>query len=359
MGGSLPLTAQSKRQGGLSLVELMVGVVVGMLTILAIMQAVVFFEGQKRTTTGAANAEENGLLGTFLIERDIRMAGFGLVGTGCTTIRTYNENANPKDFTISGLPVTITQNTPAAGVDRIEVTYSTSAYGSIPATIQQNMPDSSAILRVNNGIGFVQGQLVLISQPPKDCTAVQVSQNGQQTGQANITGPGTQWNLQHNPGGQFTFNPPGGHNIFPAGGYTTGARATNMGSMVTRRYYIQNDNLMMDELVTTGAAAGTFTTQTLVNGIVALRAEYGRDTGTDGYLDVFDNTAPASGDRLVAVRIGLVARVGVFENNMVSPATLPALWSGGPVVNLNSDQRHYRYKSFTTVIPLRNTIWNN
>lgn len=353
-----------REQDGFSLVELMVGIVVGMLTILAIMQTFVFFEGQKRTTTGSANAAENGLLGTFLIERDVKMAGFGLSTTGCATINVYNANAVPTDYSLSGLPITITQNSPVAGTDQVEVVYSSSAFGSIPATIQDPMPDSSAILRVDNGIGFFQGQLMLISQPPKDCTVVQASQDGGQLGMANITGPGTQWNLQHNPGGSFPFNPPGGHNIFPVGGYTTGAKIQNMGNMVHSRYYVQNNNLMVDQMLTSGASAGTYSTQTLVNGIVALRAEYGRDTDGDGDLDTFDNSAPASSDRLVAIRLGLVARVGLYEKDAITQAdgsalTSIAIWPSGPTVSLSSDAQHYRYKTFHTVIPLRNIIWNN
>lgn len=357
------------RQGnaGFSLVELLVGIVVGLLTVLAIVESFAFFEGQKRTSIGGASAEENGLLGSFMIERDARMAGFGLTGIGCTTIKVYNANATPTDFTLSGLSVTITQNTsslkvPATateGTDTVEIVYSSSAFGSIPATLQMPMPDSSAILRVDNGIGFNAGELVLISQPPQDCSVVQASMNGQQVGIANLTGPGTQWNLQHNPGGAYPFNPPGGHNIFPAGGYTTGAKVQNMGNIVNRRYYISNNNLMVDELTTSGPSAGIYTTQTLVNGIVSLKAQYGRDTGTDGFLDVFDNTAPASTEKLVALRIGLLARVGVYEKNVVTPSATVPLWPSGPTATITSDEQHYRYKSFYTTIPLRNTIWNN
>lgn len=356
-----------KTSRGFTLIELLVGIVVGLLTVLAITESFALFEGRKRTSIGGATAEENGLLGSFMIERDARMAGFGLGNTGCTTIKVYNANATPNDFTISGLSITITQNTsslkyPATateGTDTIEIVYSTSPFGSIPAILQMPMPDSSAILRVDNGIGFLEGQLVLISQPPLDCTVVQASQNGQQLGIANLTGPGTQWNLQHNPGGSYPFNPPGGHNIFPAGGYTTGAKVLNMGSMVHRRYYISGNNLMVDEMITAGASAGTYTTQTLVNGIVSLKAQYGRDTGADGYIDTFDNTAPASIDKLVALRFGLLARVGVYEKDVVTGSTTISLWPSGPTATITTDEQHYRYKPFYTTVPLRNTIWNN
>jgi type IV pilus assembly protein PilW len=347
---------RTRRAGGFSIVELMVGMVVGLLAMLVIMESFALFEGQKRTTTSGATAVENGLLGNFMIERDMRMAGFGINNAGCTTIRLYTAGLGL--ITLSGRAVTITQDTPTAGTDQVEVVYSASPFGSIPATVQYAMPTSSAQVRVDNGIGFQQGDLVLISESPKDCSVIQMSQNGQQLGMANLTGPGTQWDLQHNPGGVYVFNPPGGMNIFPVGGYNTGAKASNLGALIYHRYYVQNGNLMVDEMRTSGVGAGTFTTQTLVNGIVALRAEYGRDTGADGVLDVFDTTAPASNSQLVAMRIGLLARSGNYEKDVVSAATVP-LWNGGPTVTLASDDQHYRYKAFSTIVPLRNIIWNN
>lgn len=355
------------RQGnaGFTLVELLVGIVVGLLTVLAIVESFAFFEGQKRTSIGGASAEENGLLASFIIERDVRMAGFGMIGLGCSTINLYSANATPNNITLSSLAVTITQNTssvknPATateGTDTIEILYSSSPYGSIPAVLQVNMANSdpTGALRVDNGIGLSQGQLVLFTQSSQACSVLQLSGNSQQVAAPNVTGPGTQWDLPHVSGGTTPFSPPVGQNIFPAGGYTTGANVMNMGSLVHRRYYISNNNLMVDELT----PAGTYSTQTLVNGIVSMKVQYGRDTGTDGFLDVFDNTAPASTDKLVALRIGLLTRVGVFEKNVATPSTTIPLWPSGPTATISSDEQHYRYKSFYTTIPLRNTIWNN
>src|SRR3989304_8944146 len=76
---------------GFSLVEIIIAVVVGMLGILAIMQVFLVSEGQKRTTTGGADAQENALMGMFTLEREMRIAGLGLVGLGCTPINAYNQ----------------------------------------------------------------------------------------------------------------------------------------------------------------------------------------------------------------------------------------------------------------------------
>ena len=67
---------------------------------------------------------------------------------------------------------------------------------------------------------------------------------------------------------------------------------------------------------------------------------------------------------MLAVRVAVVARSGLYEKEEVSPATI-RLWEDsaaapttiGPVWTLTADDRHYRYKVFQTVVPLRNLIW--
>lgn len=69
--------------------------------------------------------------------------------------------------------------------------------------------------------------------------------------------------------------------------------------------------------------------------------------------------------RVRALRIAIVARSIQYEKEMVSPATL-TLWGevdaanddASPVRALTDEQRHYRYKVYTTIIPIRNLIWS-
>lgn len=338
-------------QTGFSLVEIMVGMVISLLATIVIFQVFAISEGQKRTTTSGSDAQQNGLQSLFMIEREARMAGTGLAAMGCTVINAYDATRTPADFTISGLPVLITQNDPAAGFDSVTVLYSSSSTAAVPTTIKSAMPDSSAILNATYASQVNQNNLMILSEPGKPCSLIQASQNGQKTGQ--------DWNVQHNSGASFNYNPPGGHNIFPAGGYGAGANLWTYGNMVNRRYYVQNNNLMVQDLV-----AGT--TSTLVSGVVALRAQYGRDTGgNDGVADVYDNTALTTNKEAVSVRIAVVARSAQYEKTTVSPASLK-LWpdstsaptTTGPTLALDTTAQHYRYKVYQTIVPLRNVIWN-
>lgn len=345
---------------GFSLVEILVGLAIGMFGILIVLQVFSMHEGQKRSSTSTGDAQSSALVSLTMIEREILSAGFGSSTMQCSTINAYNSNFTPNTFTLSGRPLLIEIDTPAAGSDRITISRGSSALGNVPTTIQNDMPNSSAILRVNYGADFKTGDLVLISQPPQPCSLVQLTQDGQLTGTGNVSPPiGTQWNLQHNP--TSPWNPPGGSNIFPPSGYTTGATVFNMGQIENFRYYVENGNLMYQLL--SGTTTADTTPRVVADNVIAMRARYGRDTNADGYVDAFDTTTPTAAtanQEIVAAQIAIVVRASQLEREMVSPAKiLPWADDNTVEINLSNEQRRYRYRTYSTIVPLRNIIWNN
>ena len=66
------------RQAGLSLVELMVGMMVGLIGIIIISHLYITNEQYKRSTTGSGAAQVNGAIALYSLERDLRMAGYGI-----------------------------------------------------------------------------------------------------------------------------------------------------------------------------------------------------------------------------------------------------------------------------------------
>jgi prepilin-type N-terminal cleavage/methylation domain-containing protein len=60
---------------GFSLVELLVATAITLISLLIIVQVFSVYDGWKRTTTGTAQSQENGLLAAFSIERDLRQCG--------------------------------------------------------------------------------------------------------------------------------------------------------------------------------------------------------------------------------------------------------------------------------------------
>ena len=315
--------------------------------------------------TGGADAHENALIGLVTIERDLRAAGLGLVGLDCAAMNGYSTTLG--NFSFGPLPVTITPNTPVAGTDTVTIVHSTSSFGNIPTTLTGPMATSDAAMTLANGDGFQAGDLIMIWEPTKACSLLQAS--------ADAVNPGGIWTVAHIPGATAPFNPPIGTNIFPAGGYATGARVTNMGPapccqipaapapMVRRDYFIQGTSLMARNRNVVDTVVAPANPAALVEGLIGIRAQYGRDTSGDGFIDVYDTTAPATAAQLVAIRIAVIARSGQLEKTAVSPSTL-TLWQGGTVANggaitLDATAQLYRYKVYQTTIPLRNVIWTN
>jgi type IV pilus assembly protein PilW len=103
--------ACASHQRGVTLIELMVGMVIGMLAILVISQVLLVSEGQKRTTTGGADAQVNGALALYTLQRDIQTAGYGFTSSpaliGCPINARFN-GTTPTGFATTLAPIFIT-----------------------------------------------------------------------------------------------------------------------------------------------------------------------------------------------------------------------------------------------------------
>lgn len=364
--------SQPLNQRGFSLVEVMVGLVVGLITVIVIMQVFAVTEGQKRTTTSGSDAQINGATALYALEREIKQAGYGFSTVsnllfGCTT-RAYNSAASPTDFTFRLAPVLI--NDGGAGSDRIDVLYGRSANLSTPVNFL--LPAAPAAnYQVDNTAGFAVGDFVVAVESPSvspypDCTLAQV------TGVA-----GASSEIIHNPGGS-PHNPPAGYGFSPTFKYSANAVLVNLGNLVATRYDVDGDfNLIADPVL-----LGTPTAATrllLFSNIVNIQAQYGIDNNNDDIVDQWveptgatwgygtGTPTPANIAMIKAIRLALVARSTQLErpnpvcNVTTAAPTIP--WSGGPVpaVNLAAipDWQCYRYKVFQTVIPVRNMIWSD
>jgi type IV pilus assembly protein PilW len=345
---------------GMSLIELLVAAAIGLIASIVIFQVFAVFEGQKRTTTSGGEAQINGTLALFTIERELRQAGYGISDAaflGCA-VQGWNEVTSTA-FIMSFTPAIIAEG--AAGApDSITVMYGNGDL--LPAPVQVNSNSLSAtdnFIKVSNVYGFRPGEVVVLAETGKPCTMAQISAVPPGSGES------SRLSLQSGPylDPYVNTNLPTRYNN-PAGGlgtaYTTSGKVFDLGpSPISKVYWVENGQLMVQAM---GAPAAA-----LYDGIVQLQAQYGKDTTGDGVVDVFNETPPANATEwgaVLAVRIALVARSGLYEKDVVSPATIK-LWEDsaaaptttGPVWTLTADERHYRYKVFQTVVPLRNMIW--
>jgi type IV pilus assembly protein PilW len=111
-----------RRALGLSLVEILVGVAIGLIGIVAIFQAVAVWSKHTSTTSAGGDAQVAGTLALFNIERDLKQAGHGFAKAatavlGCDVAfadsalaRVMNFGLRPVDIAASagGAPDTIT-----------------------------------------------------------------------------------------------------------------------------------------------------------------------------------------------------------------------------------------------------------
>lgn len=365
-----------RANAGFSLVEIMVAMVIGLIGTIVIFQVFAVSEGYKRTTTGGGDAQTNGALALFSIERDARMAGYGINDTsllGCT-VRAYDEGPPVREwpaFQFTMVPIVITDGAGGAP-DTITVMYSASDLTMGPATLTQNMPSPAATFKVNNRYGFIEGDLIIAAEAGLDCTLAQATGIPGTSGQSD--------NVIHNSGNYTNAqgqNVPAKYNKASGLGisYTTNGKLFNLGAgPVTNIYSIINGQLNVQAFLTSA------TPTPIVDGIVQLQAEYGKDDGVnngtvtnaayiadDGIVDRYDTISPAAGDaagwsRIIAIRLAMVARSNLPEkpdpDGVCRITTAAPVWAGGSIIlSADADWQCYRYKVFQTTVPIRNMIW--
>src|SRR5688572_8172380 len=127
----------TKYTRGFSVVEIMVGLVIALLSTIVIFQVFPASEGYKRTTTSGSDAQQNGALALFTVERDVRQAGYGLTASmeflGCNILTWDEQRVPPGDFPLEFIPVRITQGAGTAP-DTITIRFGNSESLAVPAT---------------------------------------------------------------------------------------------------------------------------------------------------------------------------------------------------------------------------------
>ena len=147
-------------QTGFTLVEIMVGLVIGMLVAMVIVQVLSIFEGQKRATTGTADAQTNGSIAVYNIGRELQLAGFPLMPTGITGTADSPLECTTVTYGGTGItsisPVSITNGTS----DTVVIRYGNSQSGGVPATIGALVGN---VVTVSNNFGCAVGDITLVS----------------------------------------------------------------------------------------------------------------------------------------------------------------------------------------------------
>lgn len=219
--------AKLPRARGFTLIELLVGIMVAILASSAIMVSFSVFDNRKRTTQSGSDAQVNGAYALQMMERQIRMGGYGFAGgnsanddtpSGCILSGGFNNwpaatglKTTKLDFAINTAmavppaaalmaPVLIVDdanNQGAGGSDVIRVMYGDSS--SVAPYEPNNMVAGGNTITVNaNGYGVNVGDTVLIhdfktAAPPANvrrCVLRRVSAVDTNTGLLTFAPPG-------------------------------------------------------------------------------------------------------------------------------------------------------------------------
>jgi type IV pilus assembly protein PilW len=359
----------SHRQAGFSLIEILVGLVIGLLVTLVIMQVFSVFEGQKRTTTGAADAQTNGSIGLYFITNELKMAGYGLTPATdnplkCTTL-TFDATGIT-DIT----PVTIIDGGAGAGAsDSLTIRYATSETGGVPSSITGVGVTGANDITVENNLDCHVGDVALMI-------------NGATCNMSNVNGP-TDLAIPPVPSSPPNTTTVTLNSIAGAGAAVVGARLACLGSWVTTVFRV---NPNYDPTVAANAQAAQAYLERSgtpsVSDIVNIQAQYGVSASAGSnqitqWVNASGATwaAPTVTDRnrIKAIHIAVVARNGLREKDIVTNACTtakgtvnkgPCAWDdtnvdAAPKIDLSNDPnwQYYRYRVFETIIPLRNMIW--
>jgi len=345
---------RNSAQHGLTLVELLVGLATGLVVLLVVSQVMQSFEGQKRTSTGGNDSQTNGAVALYLLEQEIRMAGYGLFGPEgayCRNgINIYKDGGvvkNAEPFA----PARIIDG--GDGADSIVLMRSDGVADALPLSIVKGMPQRSSVVTVGSDGGLQEGDLVVLGDRGGNrvCTVMQLSQPPKNTGNG--------VNLVHNSGNGSPYNP---KDPFPVA-YVVGDIAFRYGDGTSfgRRFSVRCDHLVESDPVDVADAAVTCANSTpMVAQVVDLQAEYGVvDGGALTWRSATGDWAALDADetaQIRAIRVGVVTRHPQFEKTAVPAAQAPA-WMGEATTDLIAANPNYRHRVFETVIPLRNVVW--
>jgi type IV pilus assembly protein PilW len=363
-----------RRQRGLSLIELMVAVVLGILLMAGMIQIFVATKVSYMTQAGQAYLHETGRFALEYVGRDVRMAGL----LGCSSrnnipVISYLRPAGFEfDFTVGVRGYEYTGTAPGEtyplpgdfpAVDANAGSWSPA----LPAGVVGSVLNGSDVLVVRSigdapiplvapftsgsqvfaqtVSGIERGDILLVT----DCQQAQIFQaTNVVTASNNIVG------VQTTDGGEFV--PGNSSNINATGPVTRFGPGTEIVRLRTIVYYVglgANGDPALFRMSTarTGLAVG-LQPEELVGGVESMQLLFGVDTTNNFSTDAY---VPASGvtdwNRVVAVRMALLLRTPEEFGTQLDSETYVL---GGTTLNPVEDRRQRRV--FTKTIALRNRM---
>jgi type IV pilus assembly protein PilW len=362
------------RDHGFTIVEVLVGLALSMLSMLIILQLFSISDARKRTTTGAAEAQQTANVSIYQMGRTIRLAGATLTQAnsvwGCP-IQAFRAG-------VQILPAAAAFPAPFAAVNQ---TVRTIPVLILPAAAPDGQSDIIVSIAGNSEIG--QAELQLVGPPKASGLTLQRANGVKAQDLILMTSPGAIANClvaQVDP----TFNATTAPNTLPlgttgtsyntaaglAGGiYNQNSVALHLGAapLFTMFGINANNSLEQYDLLNLAGTA----TSVIAEGVFDMRARYGVvDAAGNGPITwvsptaagwtVADLTAGNAAalaliDRIRAVRVSMVFRSTEPVKDVSPPTEYIMFPETNPItVAIPTANQLFRYQVYDSVIPLRN-----
>lgn len=400
--GRSGLAAPVRRSSrGVTLIELMVSIAIGLFIVIAVASVMVTQEGIRRNATTGSDATANAAVASLLLERSIKNGGYGMnsaVPGGlmdvCTPqgISAKNSARATPEFSFAAFefaPVVINPSSIPAGDTNTHVIRVTYSGNQIFGAAALNAIAVSPV-RVPTRAGLNTGDLVVLGQASNACIfrqvtalpnnlrcstpadlansdVVQFADASYKNDYASCADTAQRWN------GDGTF---GTVTFVPTTSLAAGLRLYDVGPADRFQsiiYAVRKGTLVMCNFMTqpceNAAKLNDATVwQQLVDDVVSLRAEYGIDGNDDNVIDSWTTITPAAmvggWNGTTAIRIAVTTRAKNYEKDEVIVDTGAGknspVWVGGDInVSHVADWKHYRYTVNQNTIVLKNAFWRD
>ncbi|QHI98155.1 prepilin-type N-terminal cleavage/methylation domain-containing protein [Xylophilus rhododendri] len=381
-----PRSRPARGQRGFSLLELMIAVIIGMFSVLVILQVLGNTATSRRIAVAGGDAQLNGLAAVRAMTLDVEHAGLGLQSfniSGCSV--SYTTSSDGASVTLPLAPVTINPATslvPAGDANTDTLLVVSGNSGSPSEGDAVTSATASTAYVVTTPASFIANDRVVVAPATRAATcALQLATVGGVSGSVLTVSNGSS-------------------------GLPSGSIVYNLGGTPTvRAYAVRNGDLTVCDYLAYNCGSSTYTSTVtpsvwvpVANNIASLRAQYARDTSgisgststMDGIVDTYDQATPGSvaavtiplycqWARVVGIRAAVVGRGQQYDktlsytgtsNASTAKSVLPLpVWDGSSTGTLNptavpitlssgiADWDRYRYVVSQTTIPLRNAIW--
>lgn len=346
-----PARRLQARQRGVSIVEVMVGMVVSLLVGLAATGAAISFSASQRMGVGVGGGMVNVNTTLASVKSDITAGGLGFFGDDAFMCGRMNLSVGAVTLMDNQAfaPVRITRG---AVNDQIDILFGSRVEAGANARLRA--ASTGALADLDNFLPVQVGDAVLLASAP-GATTPQPCLFRTVTAVTAAVPPAPM---------RLTFANTGNHNagIFATGtAYPSEARVALVGRLEWRRYRLVGTDLVVERPLVGDSTV-------IARNVMTFRAQYGvssaaaSSTTLESWEDAsgatWANLSAASVRRVRALRLGLVVRSPIRDKaddlgQCEATSNLPTLF-GQSVTPDVTDWTCYRFSTSTVTVPLRN-----